>query len=117
MMLEEGFNEKKIGNSQQNASNGHKLTPSETKERNELLNQMEENGDLERLKHDLFAQLVLHEPWRENMQRHTQAVVQEQGVSEVTLDELSLILTACGSRTIPESIKQYMLQKIGQIVD
>jgi Transcription factor e(y)2 len=68
---------------------------------------------IERIKHDLYAKLILNDAWRETMYQKTrEAVHLRGGVPEITLGDLSRALIQTGSNAVPESVKKETIQQI-----
>ncbi|VEU43241.1 unnamed protein product [Pseudo-nitzschia multistriata] len=96
-----------------------KLTPTERKERNAMLQKLQDSGDFDRLKKSVYARLVLHpdgEAWMEGIREQTRSALQRsnggtESIEELTLDELSAAIVA-GSSGIPAAIEEDCLSRI-----
>jgi len=74
-----------------------------------------EKGVIDRLQNMLREQLI-KSGWRDSLEVECRRVVQKQGLDNVTLDEIIRQVTPVARSTIPNDVKQDLLQRIRDIV-
>ncbi|EFX67106.1 transcription and mRNA export factor ENY2-like [Daphnia pulex] len=81
-----------------------------------IINQrLVEKGDKERLRAVLREQLI-KSGWRDALKLECRKVVQEQGLDNISVDEIIKQVTPHARATIPSDVKQDLLNRIKEIV-
>jgi enhancer of yellow 2 transcription factor len=70
-----------------------------------------ESGERDRLV-QLLRTRLLESGWRDQLAAHAKDIVREQGVDNITVDELIAQVTPKGRQTVPDSVKRELLAKI-----
>eukprot|EP00934_Nitzschia_sp_Nitz4_P004525 Nitzschia sp. Nitz4//scaffold11_size288233//13116//13524//NITZ4_000726-RA/size288233-snap-gene-0.38-mRNA-1//-1//CDS//3329533930//4515//frame0 len=93
-----------------------KLCKEEREQRNKLLEKMSASGDLDRLRTSMYAQLLLQEPWQEEMKEATRTAVKSSGgIPSVTVDELANRIAQPCHASIPATLEEDIKRQIKQI--
>jgi len=70
-----------------------------------------ESGEKERLK-ELLRTRLIECGWRDQLRAECKEVVREQGLENVTVDDLVTAITPKGRALVPDSVKKELLQRI-----
>ncbi|KAM8970781.1 transcription and mRNA export factor ENY2-like [Sarcophilus harrisii] len=70
-----------------------------------------ETGERERLQEWIRAKF-LECGWKDQLQAHCQAVIQEKGAEQVNVDNLVAELTPKARALVPDSFKEELLQRV-----
>ncbi|XP_037093433.1 transcription and mRNA export factor ENY2-like [Pollicipes pollicipes] len=70
-----------------------------------------ETGEKEKLK-ELLRTRLIECGWRDQLKAQCKEVVREQGLENVTVDDLVTVITPKGRALVPDSVKKELLQRI-----
>ena len=77
-----------------------------------LNKRLEETGERERLKQEFAKKLIRTRGWRDELQQYCIEYLKNTGVERVTVDEIVAKIAPQGRATVPESLKEELLDKI-----
>ncbi|KAH7491303.1 hypothetical protein PRIC1_014192 [Phytophthora ramorum] len=75
-----------------------------------------QSGEKERLKELLRLKLV-ECGWRDEMKLHCKEVIRNKGIDQVTVEDLVEEITPKGRATVPEDVKNDLLEKIKAFIE
>ena len=76
-----------------------------------LNKRLEETGERERLKQE-FTKRLVRTGWRDDLKRYCIEYIKNKGRERVTVDEIVAKIAPQGRATVPESLKEELLNKI-----
>ena len=76
-----------------------------------LNKRLEETGERERLKQE-FAKKLIRTRWRDELKQYCIEYLKNKGVERVTVDEIVAKIAPQGRATVPEALKEELLEKI-----
>eukprot|EP01135_Chromosphaera_perkinsii_P011833 Nk52_evm24s2506 gene=Nk52_evmTU24s2506 len=79
--------------------------------RQEIHQKLVESGEKERLK-ELLRTKLIECGWRDDLKSYCKEVVKSKGLDHVTVDELITEITPRARATVPEHVKNELLQRI-----
>ena len=77
-----------------------------------LNKRLEETGERERLKQEFAKKLIRTRGWRDQLTEFCIEYLKNKGVERVTVDEIVAKIAPQGRATVPESLKEELLNKI-----
>ena len=77
-----------------------------------LNKRLEETGERERLKQEFAKKLIRTRGWRDELMQLCIEYLKNKGVERVTVDEIVAKIAPQGRATVPESLKEELLNKI-----
>ncbi|KAJ0396976.1 hypothetical protein P43SY_008638 [Pythium insidiosum] len=75
-----------------------------------------ESGERERMK-ELLRHKLIECGWRDEMKAHCKEVIRNKGIDQVTVDDLIEEITPKARDSVPESIRNDMLEKIKAFIE
>ncbi|KAG3112015.1 hypothetical protein PI124_g8825 [Phytophthora idaei] len=75
-----------------------------------------QSGEKERLKELLRLKLV-ECGWRDEMKLHCKEVIRNKGIDQVTVEDLIEEITPKGRASVPEDVKNHLLEKIKAFIE
>ena len=76
-----------------------------------LYKRLEETGERERLKQEFIKKLI-RTRWRDDLKQYCIEYIKNKGFERVTVDEIVAKIAPQGRATVPESLKEELLNKI-----
>ena len=76
-----------------------------------LNKRLEATGERERLKSE-FAKRLIRTGWRDDLKQYCIEYLKNKGVERVTVDEIVAKIAPQGRATVPEALKEELLEKI-----
>ena len=77
-----------------------------------LNKRLEETGERERLKQEFAKKLIRTRGWRDELKQYCIEYLKNKGVERVTVDEIVAKIAPQGRATVPEALKEELLEKI-----
>ena len=78
----------------------------------DLNKKLEETGERERLKQEFAKKLIRTRGWRDQLTEYCIEYLKNKGVERVTVDEIVAKIAPQGRATVPEALKEELLEKI-----
>ena len=77
-----------------------------------LNKRLEETGERERLKQEFAKKLIRTRGWRDELKQYCIEYLKNKGVERVTVDEIVAKIAPQGRATVPEALKEELLEQI-----
>ena len=77
-----------------------------------LNKRLEETGERERLKQEFAKKLIRTRGWRDQLTEYCIEYLKNKGVERVTVDEIVAKIAPQGRATVPEALKEELLEQI-----
>ena len=78
----------------------------------DLNKKLEKTGERERLKQEFAKKLIRTRGWRDQLTEYCIEYLKNKGVERVTVDEIVAKIAPQGRATVPEALKEELLEKI-----
>ena len=78
----------------------------------DLNKKLEKTGERERLKQEFAKKLIRTRGWRDPLTEYCIEYLKNKGVERVTVDEIVAKIAPQGRATVPEALKEELLEKI-----
>jgi len=89
---------------------------STTELKNSIQMKLEQTGEYDRLKEHLRQKLI-DCGWRDQLKEHTMELIRSKGDTTMTVEQLTQEIIPRGRGTVPDEIKQELLQRIRRFAE